>query len=442
MRLRAMAIVVCTLVTAPLGTTGCGGEKPAPATRDTPTTISVSRDKGTISAAVAKAKPGDIVLVAPGVYHETVEIKTPRVTLRGLNRNTVVIDGDVVRPNGIVLTGAGGTVQNLTVRNAVINGILVTGETDGDGDGIGRGSDGYAPSDRPRSPPLQGFHVDHVTSYNNGLYGIYAFNAQHGAIESSYTSGMPDSGIYVGQCKPCDIAVRRNVAERNAVGYEGTNASGRMYVYENRFVGNRVGATTSSDHQEALVPQSDAVFAGNVVAANNEQRTPEQAEGGFGIGLGIAGGTDNTVSRNLVVANATAGLVITSADDLAPEGNRIVRNAFASNGVDVIYAATAAAPGKGNCLSANKLTTVRPPSFPTTCPASGRVPKGVRAPAPRAPGGIAFTEVQAPPLLENLPDAATAGAPERATVDIDRVELPGAHLLQDQSAIRWRVANG
>ena len=62
----------------------------------------------TIQAAVNAAKPGDYVLVGPGDYKTTtssapagqnggfpagVLITTPRLTLRGMNRNTVIVDG-------------------------------------------------------------------------------------------------------------------------------------------------------------------------------------------------------------------------------------------------------------------------------------------------------------------------------------------------------------
>ncbi len=221
-------------------------------------TIRVPADAPTISDAVSLAQPGDLVLVAPGVYHESVLIETERITLRGESRAEVVIDGQVRRPNGVVVTAPGVAVENLTVRNNTQTGLLVTGSAAAV-DAL-PGSGGYDTGDEPVSL-LDSFLVSHVTATRNGLYGIYAFSAQNGVIEHSYTSGAADSGIYVGQCRPCGIVVRDNVSELNAVGYEGTNASGDMYVVGNRLVGNRVGLTTNSDHQEKLLPQRDAVIS-------------------------------------------------------------------------------------------------------------------------------------------------------------------------------------
>lgn len=179
----------------------------------------------TITAALERARPHDLVLVSPGNYRETVRVRTRQVTLRGTDRNRVVIDGEGRRGNGVVVTAPGVTVENLTVRSHLQNGVLVTGLKNGD-EGIGRGSDGYHRLDPVADPPLDGFRVRYVTAANNGLYGLYAFNARNGTIEHNYASGSADSGIYVGQCKPCGILVRSNTAERNAVGYENTNASG------------------------------------------------------------------------------------------------------------------------------------------------------------------------------------------------------------------------
>jgi len=408
---------------------GCGSATPQtePVAQRAPlgagATINVPADAPTITAAVARAKPGDLVLIAPGTYHEAVAVNTADITLRGLDRNAVILDQDVLRPNGITVTAPGVAIQNLTVRNALLNGVLVTGEKDTTGVGVGRGSDGYTPLDTAKFPPLQGFLVDHVTSYNNGLYGIYAFDAQHGAIVDSYASGHPDSGLYVGQCKPCDIAVHDNVAERNAVGYEGANSSNGVYVYRNRFVGNRVGLTNNSDHQEAFVPQTGADIVGNLIANNHEAATPVQADGGWGIGVGIAGGTHNRVARNLIEDNPAAGVVLTNADDLAPIGNQVSHNSFGHNGLDVLYSASPSAPGSGNEL--NGVALIR----------------GSAAGLPKAPAGIAFTDVAAPPAQPNLADAATAPRPTvtglPGPMDLASIAVPGKDLLADRSAVTW-----
>jgi hypothetical protein len=419
--------VLCLLTVA----AGCGtvGEPPA--------VLRVPGDVATIQEAVSAVRPGGLVLVSAGTYRESVSITTPDVVLRGADRDGVVIDGEVRRANGIVVTAPGVVVENLTVRDHILNGVLVTGMS-GDAGGLARGSAGYTRLDPAKFPPLRGFRVSYVTASNNALYGIYAFNSQHGLIEHSYASGSADSGIYVGQCKPCDIVVADNVAERNAVGYEGANASGQMFVLGNRFVANRVGLTSNSDYQEAFVPQQDATIAGNLIAGNAEPVSPAQADGGFGIGVGIAGGTGNLVARNLIVGNPATGIALASAEDLPPTGNRLLGNVLRDNGVDVLDASSARAPGSGNCLADNELTTTLPAGMATApCPAPPAA--GVAFPRLPAPRGVPFREVPPGPPQPDRPgratDPATRGLPARP--NIDEVTVPDVTLLADRSAVRW-----
>lgn len=401
-------------------------------------TIRVPADAPTVSAAVSLAQAGDLVLVAPGEYHETVKITTPRVTLRGEVREGVVLDGQLKRDNGVVVSAPGVAVENLTVRNHTQNGVLVTGSVKA-ADGLpGRGG-GYDTGDEPIRF-LSSFLVSHVTATRNGLYGIYAFSAQNGVIEQSYASGGADSGIYVGQCKPCRTVVRDNVAELNAVGYEGTNASGEMYVAGNRFSGNRVGLTSNSDHQEKLLPQRDSVLAGNLVAANGQAATPEQADGGWGIGIGIDGGSGNQVLRNRIAGNANAGLVLTATQDVPANGNQITGDVFAANGVDVGWTFPGTAKGSGNCLDSGALHTI-PEGLPTSaaCPAAGGVsPSGVWTRA-KPPAGIPFTEVAAPPLQPQFPNARTAGPTVVPAVpefpDVAKIQAPAASFLADRASV-------
>ncbi|MFD8546888.1 nitrous oxide reductase family maturation protein NosD [Streptomyces sp. NPDC059649] len=398
-------------------------------------------DAPTISDAVSLARPGDLVLVAPGVYHESVKIDTARITLRGASRDKVVIDGRLQQPNGVVVTAPGVAVENLTVLNNTQNGVLVTGSAKAAAGLPGR-SGGYDTGDE-RVTFLKSFLVSHVTATRNGLYGIYAFSAQNGVIEHSYTSGGADSGIYVGQCKPCRIVVRDNIAELNAVGYEGTNAGGDLYVVGNRLVGNRVGLTTDSDHQEKLLPQQGAVIAGNLIAANQQRATPEQADGGWGTGIGIDGGSDNQFVRNRIAGNSNAGLVITATADLPPVGNQVVDNTFTGNRVDVGWTFPTATRGRGNCLRGNDLRTTVPARLATTasCPVAARStsPAG-RWAMPKAPGGIPFTEVAAPGPQPQFPHATTTGATAVPAVPAlpktAGIPLPSASLLAANARVR------
>ncbi|MER7920573.1 MULTISPECIES: right-handed parallel beta-helix repeat-containing protein [unclassified Streptomyces] len=404
-------------------------------------TIQVPADAPTISAAVSLAHPGDLVLVAPGVYHESVRIKTPRVTLRGASRDKVVIDGRLRQPNGVVVAAPGVAVENLTVENNTQNGVLVTGSAAAVAGLPGRNG-GYDTGDEPVTF-LKSFLVSYVTATRNGLYGIYAFSAQNGVIEHSYASGGADSGIYVGQCKPCRVVVRDNIAELNAVGYEGTNASGDMYVVGNRLVGNRVGLTTDSDHQEKLLPQRGAVVAGNLIADNQQTRTPEQADGGWGIGVGVDGGSDNRFLRNRITGNANAGFVITATADVPPDGNRITDNTFGANGVDVGWTFPTATHGKGNCLHGNLLRTTVPARLATTArclsAADSPSPWGTWA-APTGPRGIPFTEVAEPAPQPQFRDATTTGATEVPAVpvlpDLAGIALPPTTLLATGARVR------
>ncbi|MEV0779751.1 right-handed parallel beta-helix repeat-containing protein [Streptomyces sp. NPDC050433] len=406
-------------------------------------TIRVPGDAPTISAAVSLARPGDLVLVAPGTYRESVKVDTARITLRGESRDKVVIDGQLRRPNGVVVTAPGVAVENLTVQKNTQNGVLVTGSAAAVA-GL-PGSGGYDTGDEPVRL-LKSFLVSHVTATRNGLYGIYAFSAQNGVIEHSYTSGGADSGIYVGQCKPCRIVVRDNVSELNAVGYEGTNAGGDMYVTGNRLVGNRVGLTTSSDHQEKLLPQRDAVVAGNLIADNQQTRTPEQADGGWGIGIGVDGGSDNQFIRNRITGNTNAGLVITATSDLTADRNRITDNTFTANGVDVGWTFPTATRGQGNCLRGNELRRTVPAGLADTasCPVPAKSPTPSGSwPSPAGPAGIPFTDVAAPGPQPEFPRATTTGAtvvpdipalPDIA--DLADIALPSESLLAARARVR------
>src|SRR4029077_12265545 len=82
------------------------GEEPVPS--GFAQTIRVPQQVSTIQAAVDRAKPGGMVLVSPGVYDEAVTVTTPYLTIRGTERNAVILDGGFTRANGIHVVEADG----------------------------------------------------------------------------------------------------------------------------------------------------------------------------------------------------------------------------------------------------------------------------------------------------------------------------------------------
>ncbi len=197
--------------------------------------------------------------------------------IRGADRNTSVIDGEFVRGNGIVVLADAVAIENLTARNARLNGFYWSGVT--------------------------GFRGSWLTAYNNGDYGIYAFGASDGLFEDSYASGSPDSGFYIGQCYPCRIVIRRVTAERNALGYSGTNSGGELYVVSSIWRNNRSGLVPASLDIELQAPQRETVIAANLVVSNNNRSAPAWALPGitFGNGVLVGGGVGNIVEHNVIV---------------------------------------------------------------------------------------------------------------------------------------------
>ena len=83
-------------------------------------TVRVPADYPSVQEAVDHAEPGGMVLIAPGVYHESVVVTTPYITIRGEDRNRTILDGKDQLPNGIhVIEADGVSVENLTTRHFV-----------------------------------------------------------------------------------------------------------------------------------------------------------------------------------------------------------------------------------------------------------------------------------------------------------------------------------
>ncbi|MEO8451621.1 MAG: right-handed parallel beta-helix repeat-containing protein, partial [Gemmatimonadota bacterium] len=239
-------------------------------TEPTGVTREVPKAYPTIQSAVDAAAPGDLVLISPGTYKESVSITTPSLTIRGTNRTAVVVEGEFQRGNGIAIFADAVAVENLTVHGYLLNGVIWSG--------------------------VKGYRGSYLNALNNGDYGIFAYDATDGIIEHSYANGSPDSGFYIGGCQPCRAVIRNVLAERNALGYSGTNSGGELYVIESVWRNNYgPGLDPNTFDIEPYPPQRGSVFIGNLVLDNKTN------------GFTIFGANDNVITRNRIERSGAAG---------------------------------------------------------------------------------------------------------------------------------------
>ena len=316
----------------------------------------------TIQAAVDAAKPGDWILVGPGDYQEHgirgadepagVLIETPRLHLRGMNRNKVIVDGTKRGSptcsrrasaqkktkdgrNGIEVFKASGVyIENLTVCN------YLTGPNGGEGNEIWwNGGDG---SGKIGMGSWWGNYITATSTYSNGVdtpfadYGVFVSNSRGpGVVNHSYASGMGDAGYYVGACPNCHALITHAHAQFNALGFSGTNAGGHLVIKRSEFDHNKTGPTSDSENNDdapspanGLCPHKTRgplrsgicdIWKRNYIHDNNNPNVPGNSANGLAgaapIGTGaVLTGTEYTeLYRNRIENNGAWGVLLTDA---------------------------------------------------------------------------------------------------------------------------------
>jgi hypothetical protein len=415
------------------GGTGTTGPAPAVSGR----TIKVPADRPTVQAAVDSAQPGDLILIAPGVYKEDINVTTENLTIRGEERNTTILDGEFTRENGVrVLNANGVAIENLSARNFTGNGFFWTGVT--------------------------GYRGSYLTTSRTGNYGVYAFDSYKGQFDHLYTSGSPDAGVYIGQCYRCEAVITDSTSEYNGLGYSGTNSGGDLYIVNSTFRFNRAGIVPNSGTYELCYPERETTIAGNLVYSNNQADTPaiDVALLAMGNGILVAGGRDNLVTHNRVYDHERTGIGLVpfpesdALDTIPPESamktpcaetkgkqpsdtktsviwpaknNKVIENTVERSGAADIAVGTLGdtIAELGNCFSGNTVSSSAPKDLQAMSPCSGTgngadpndgaLDLVALMGSPRPAKGDYKTQPE-PPAQPNMPDAATA--PARPATDV------------------------
>ena len=325
----------------------------------------------TIQAAVSKAKPGDVILVPPGTYRETVRVLKDNITILGSEgaiidassfANGIHVGVDIFGqgPNGNPVCPAVAvknfTLIGLTIQNAVSNGIFLSG--------------------------VDTYTLAHGTYLDNGDYGTYPSCSNNGQINFNYVKGGGDTCIYVGN--DVEASIIGNVASDCTVGVQIVN-SDNVIVRGNLVTGNSTGVLAIVDPFNPRTETSDVLIAANRIDANNRPNTSTEGDLEripYGAGILIVGSDNVRIRTNEVTNNNTLGVAIlqnplASQDpreiDPNPNGDEVRRNVVVKNGAhpspglpgaDLFYDGS----GDGNCFAHNKFDTSVPPKIEAIFP--------------------------------------------------------------------------
>ena len=324
-----------------------------------------------IQDAVNASSKGDWVLIEPGTYKEQVKVTSAQsgIWIRGMNRNTVIIDGQNKPGNGIEIYKTDNVwVENLTVRN------FDTGCTECGNEIWWNGGSGS------NKIGASGWYGSYLTAYDTGLhgsYGIFTDNEEKGSFENIYASGFNDSGLYIGACRECNARVSKAVMENNSLGYSGSNSSGQLVIENSVFNHNLVGIAPNSENPGDGPPPLDGacnsfkntsptptfestkikrceIIRNNRVEYNNNITVPVNGStevAPWGVGIELPGTYAVQVEHNTITNNPNNGVLGLEYPNPFPpttkeeekekgygtiffqlSGNKINNNTFQNNG--------------------------------------------------------------------------------------------------------------
>ncbi|GGU61891.1 hypothetical protein GCM10010211_28650 [Streptomyces albospinus] len=317
----------------------------------------VVRPGESIQRAVDAARPGDTVVVLPGIYRESVRITTSHLTLRGVDDRTVIepagrrAENDCGRTgNGICVIGtAGAPVRDVQVRSLIVEGF---------------------PRNGLWASRTEGLTVHDMAARHNGRWGIALEKSVHSSVQGNDVAESGDAGIFVANAADEHVGaidargtlITDNRLSGNRIGIT-VRRLRNLLVADNTLIGNCAGMFIVGDENR---PRAGALtVADNEVTRNNKscpavKRLPAVQ----GSGIVLTGTEEALVERNLIRDNVgtsplSGGIVLfRSFVDVRNERNLIRGNVVLRNSpADLVNRDPA---GKGNRFVRNTCRTSRP----------------------------------------------------------------------------------
>jgi len=328
-----------------------------------------------IQAAIDQAKPGDTIVVDPGVYSENLTITKDKLKLEGAGMGETILQPGVVHPSVCVDPSDPSTV----------NGICVVGDVDFAtgapiGDAVkGTKIDGFTIHGFPGFGVFF-FHADNSSVTNteaadNEGYGISGFVLSGVKFEDDVAHGNGEPGFYVGDSPQAGAHVVGNTAYANGVGGpEGIGIllrdSSHGEVRDNTVYDNCAGIVfaDTGDNPDPVTHWDAAHNSSNHnngVCTGEDEGPPAMS----GLGIALLGGQHLNLHENTVLDNVggsfpfSGGIVVLDSTAIgggAPEHDHVDHNTAHGNApFDVFWDGS----GSHNSFDHNDCTTSVPASI-------------------------------------------------------------------------------
>lgn len=282
-----------------------------------------------IQTAFGNAQKGNVICLHGGTYslQDELDLSVDNVEIRSMTDGQAILDfkGQQHGANGLLITGNGDKVNNVTVKNT--------------------------PGDAIRANQVTGITFLNVTvtwdggaDTSNGAYGLYPVQSTHVLIDGCKVSYASDAGIYVGQSS--QVLIRNSEAFGNVAGIEFENTTdaegvnnyshdntGGILIFNLPNLMMQGGARTNL-HNNRIDSNNGMNFAAKSSIVHN---VPS------GTGVLVMAAANNEVHDNMITNNGSTALAVVSYLLLQmcymdpnyypyPTGNYLHDNQFSGNG--------------------------------------------------------------------------------------------------------------